>query len=243
MKQRDIDDTTANRDAADGGVMPRPRDDHNLFEKARDTMAGTANRTRDDVDDARRTATNEDAASYDAERTDAAHTDVLANDDDADYTKNRRDDADRRMPGKGSRPIADDIAESTTGAVAPRDATGADVAGARTALDATAGGTGTASVVPNVTDDTGKSLLPSDSLSGFQSRWQQIQIGFVDEPQTAVRDAETLVNDVVTQLTKLFTQERENLEQNWNRGTEVSTEDLRVALQRYRSFFQRLLAA
>ncbi len=92
-------------------------------------------------------------------------------------------------------------------------------------------------------NDTGKSLLPSDSLSEFQSRWQQIQVGFVDEPQTAVRDAEKLVNDVVAQLTKLFTQERENLEKNWNRGSDASTEDLRVALQRYRSFFQRLLAA
>ncbi len=96
------------------------------------------------------------------------------------------------------------------------------------------------------TDDAGeaeRSILPSDKLSGFQSRWQEIQIEFVDEPRTAVRDAEALVGDVVAQLTDLFTQERNALEQNWNSGSEVSTEDLRVTLQRYRSFFQRLLAA
>jgi hypothetical protein len=91
--------------------------------------------------------------------------------------------------------------------------------------------------------ESAQNLLPTESLDRFQTRWQQIQIGFVDEPRTAVHDAQSLVNEMVSELTAVFTRERQTLEQHWDRGTAASTEDLRVALQRYRSFFQRLLAA
>ncbi len=85
-------------------------------------------------------------------------------------------------------------------------------------------------------------LLPTDELTKFQTRWQQIQVGFVDEPREAVQHAEALVNDVVTQLTDGFTRQRQTLEQSWSGGNEASsTEEMRVALQRYRTFFQRLL--
>lgn len=87
------------------------------------------------------------------------------------------------------------------------------------------------------------SLLPHRSLSGYQSRWERVQIGFVDEPRTAVRDAEALVSEMVKELTDVFTRERESLERAWSSGSDASTEDMRVALQRYRSFFARLLAA
>ena len=77
---------------------------------------------------------------------------------------------------------------------------------------------------------------------GFQSRWEEIQVRFVDEPRGAVEDADALVATVMQRLAEGFAQERERLEGQWGRGEDISTEDLRVALQRYRSFFQRLLA-
>jgi hypothetical protein len=90
--------------------------------------------------------------------------------------------------------------------------------------------------------DGAASLLPDETLSDYTKRWEAIQTKFVDDPRTAVRDAEDLVNDVVTRLTEVFTSERTSLERVWSRGEKASTEDLRVALQRYRSFFRRLLA-
>lgn len=77
---------------------------------------------------------------------------------------------------------------------------------------------------------------------GFQSRWEEIQVRFVDEPRGAVEDADALVATIMQRLAEGFAQERERLEAQWGRGEDISTEDLRVALQRYRSFFQRLLA-
>src|SRR5919206_1354394 len=77
---------------------------------------------------------------------------------------------------------------------------------------------------------------------GFQSRWEDIQVRFVDEPRRAVEDADALVATVMQRLAEGFAQERERLEAQWGRGEDISTEDLRVALQRYRSFFRRLLS-
>ena len=91
--------------------------------------------------------------------------------------------------------------------------------------------------------DRAQTLLPQERLGGFRSRWTEVQTGFVDDPRSAVRKAEALVNDIVNELSTVFTRERESLEEVWNRGDEASTEDMRIALQRYRSFFERLLAA
>jgi hypothetical protein len=77
---------------------------------------------------------------------------------------------------------------------------------------------------------------------GFRARWEEIQLRFVDEPRGAVEDADALVATVMQRLAEGFAQERERLEAQWGRGEDISTEDLRVALQRYRSFFQRLLS-
>ena len=87
--------------------------------------------------------------------------------------------------------------------------------------------------------DAAPLLADSDS---FQSRWEEIQVRFVDEPRGAVEDADALVATVMQRLAEGFAQERERLEAQWGRGEDISTEDLRVALQRYRSFFQRLLS-
>jgi hypothetical protein len=90
--------------------------------------------------------------------------------------------------------------------------------------------------------DPGGSLLPADTDATFQERWKEIQTRFVDEPRGAVEDADGLVANLMQQLAEGFAAERERLEAQWGRGEDISTEDLRVALQRYRSFFQRLLS-
>jgi hypothetical protein len=112
---------------------------------------------------------------------------------------------------------------------------GGDTAARRdTAAGTNGGGTTAASG-----GDTAPLLADSE---GFQSRWEEIQVRFVDEPRGAVEDADALVATVMQRLAEGFAQERERLESQWGRGEDISTEDLRVALQRYRSFFQRLLS-
>jgi hypothetical protein len=93
------------------------------------------------------------------------------------------------------------------------------------------------------TDDTASSLLPGNETERFTGRWQEIQASFVDEPRTSVEQADALVADLMQRLAAGFSDERQRLEGQWDRGDDVSTEDLRVALTRYRSFFDRLLAA
>lgn len=86
------------------------------------------------------------------------------------------------------------------------------------------------------------SLFADDELAGLRARWNNVQAGFVDDPRDCVHKADGLVSDVVGQLTASFTDARSRLEDQWGRGEEASTEDLRVALTRYRDFFERLLA-
>ena len=92
-------------------------------------------------------------------------------------------------------------------------------------------------------DERSASLLPDNETERFTRRWQEIQAGFVDEPRTSVEQADALVADLMQRLAAGFSDERERLEGQWDRGDEISTENLRVALTRYRSFFDRLLAA
>ena len=87
------------------------------------------------------------------------------------------------------------------------------------------------------------SLVEPQAAQGFRSRWKDIQISFVDEPRSAVQKADQLVAETMKQLAEDFASEKNKLESQWDRGGEVSTEDLRQALQRYRSYFERLLAA
>ena len=85
-------------------------------------------------------------------------------------------------------------------------------------------------------------LFPDDQLKDLQTRWDDIQTGFVDEPRSAVEHADSLVASTMQQLAEAFAKERSKLEQQWDRGDNISTEDLRMAFQRYRSFFRRLLS-
>jgi len=94
--------------------------------------------------------------------------------------------------------------------------------------------------VSNASDST--PLFPNDELEGLRNRWSDIQAAFVDEPRRAVEQADGLVASAMKRLAEVFAEERSTLEQQWDRGDSVSTEDLRIALQRYRTFFQRLLS-
>jgi hypothetical protein len=86
-------------------------------------------------------------------------------------------------------------------------------------------------------------LLPAGETDGFTTRWREVQTAFVDEPREAVARADALVAELMQRLATSFTEERQRLEGQWDRGDDVSTEHLRVALTRYRSFFDRLLSA
>jgi len=92
------------------------------------------------------------------------------------------------------------------------------------------------------TADEAAPLFPSNELEELRSRWSGVQTAFVDEPRRAVEQADGLVASAMKRLAEVFAEERSKLEQQWDRGDNVSTEDLRIALQRYRSFFQRLLS-
>jgi len=85
-------------------------------------------------------------------------------------------------------------------------------------------------------------LLEAEESEQFRGRWQSIQSTFVDEPKHSVEEADELVAELMKRLTDTFQQERRTLESQLDDADEVSTEDLRVGLQRYRSFFERLLS-
>lgn len=86
---------------------------------------------------------------------------------------------------------------------------------------------------PQLLDDSGQLL----------ERWQHVQAAFVDSPRDAVGEASDIVGDVLEKLSRSFDAERRRLDDEWEAGGEPSTEDLRLALRRYRAFFERLLAA
>ena len=92
-------------------------------------------------------------------------------------------------------------------------------------------------------EDLREPLLPADRTAGYRGRWDDIQSRFVDDPRSSVEQADTLVLEVVQDLQTTFGSERSSLEAQWQSGEDVQTEDLRVALRRYRSFFDRLLSA
>jgi hypothetical protein len=89
--------------------------------------------------------------------------------------------------------------------------------------------------------EDGTQLFPPDERQDLESRWNDVQSRFVDEPRTSVEEANELVGELMERLVSGFQAERTELEEQWDRGDEVTTEDLRVALQRYRTFFARLL--
>jgi hypothetical protein len=100
--------------------------------------------------------------------------------------------------------------------------------------------TGTAAV--RAPEEERVALFASNESSELRARWDSIQVGFVDEPRRAVEEADALVSQTMKRLAEIFSDERHKLEQQWGRNENISTEEFRVALRRYRSFFARLLA-
>ncbi|WP_328972052.1 hypothetical protein [Streptomyces sp. NBC_00239] len=101
-------------------------------------------------------------------------------------------------------------------------------------------GTDQAAVAP-AGEDEDETLLGAREAEEYRRAWTEIQGRFVDDPQEAVRSADTLVAEVMQTLAGTFSEHKQGLEGQWDRGEQVATEDLRLALQHYRSFFNRLL--
>ena len=128
-----------------------------------------------------------------------------------------------------TRPAADESGSASGNAATPRFGDAGPPAGTEAA--------GSAS-----TSDGAQPLLAAEQSTTFRRGWEEIQAQFVDHPRGAVQEADRLVAALMKQLAEDFAREREQLEAQWDSGNDISTEDLRVALQRYRSFFQRLLS-
>ncbi|MEU0276421.1 hypothetical protein [Streptomyces sp. NPDC006307] len=130
------------------------------------------------------------------------------------------------FPGESTAP-----AEHTEGA-AEGTADGADEGSAAAETAPASGG---------AEEEEAPRLLTPENEESFRERWQGVQAQFVDDPREAVHKADALVADVMQQLASTFADHKKDLEAQWNRGEEVDTEDLRKALRKYRSFFNRLL--
>jgi hypothetical protein len=96
---------------------------------------------------------------------------------------------------------------------------------------------------PIARDDSLDPLFDSGRSDELRARWQELQARFVDEPRETVERADALVAELLDELARQFSNARSGLERQWSEGEDVSTEDLRLTLRRYRSFFERLLAA
>jgi hypothetical protein len=148
----------------------------------------------------------------------------------------RRDDLDRR---DGDEPGSDGSERLTTAQVAAvqEAATHEDRAGETGNRTPMGPGPREAD-----TDRESEPLFDEGEIGKHRERWQAIQADFVDDPRRAVKQADELVAELIGKLAKSFADERSKLEGQWDRGDDVSTEDMRVALRRYRSFFGRLLS-
>jgi hypothetical protein len=96
--------------------------------------------------------------------------------------------------------------------------------------------------VPERTERDQTPLFNGELSRDFRAQWNNIQTGFVDEPRTSVERADELVAQLMQRLAQSFSEQRSELEKQWDASEQISTEELRLALQRYRSFFERLLA-
>jgi hypothetical protein len=94
---------------------------------------------------------------------------------------------------------------------------------------------------PDAGEEQPAALFPAEDARNFQTRWDAVQVSFVDEPRRAVEQADALVAEALKRQAEIFAAARADLETQWDRGEDVSTEDLRQALRRYRAFFARVL--
>jgi hypothetical protein len=103
-------------------------------------------------------------------------------------------------------------------------------------------GSSTGAATAPALEEQAAPLFSAEEAKDFRGRWDAVQVGFVDEPRRAVEQADGLVAAAMKRLAEMFAAERAKLEGQWSRGDDVSTEDLRLALRRYRSFFGRILS-
>jgi len=158
--------------------------------------------------------------------------------------------AGRTIPRTDDRNLATDTAtldsQTLDGQTADADALDRQALDTRTSATSTAATARSTDVPAHERMDEASSnatpLFPTTEAEGFRTRWQEVQTGFVDEPRLAVEQADSLVAEMMKQLAEVFADERSKLEEQWSRGDDISTEDLRQALRRYRSFFDRLLS-
>ncbi len=138
-----------------------------------------------------------------------------------------------------------DTGSPTASEYTDRDGADAGYGDSTAAAEYTDRGAADAGYGDSVATDPGQhaSLLDDSELQSLTMRWKDIQAEFVDEPTTAVKEADALVAELMQRLAAMFATERHELENRWASGNEVSTEDLRQGLRLYRSFFERLLAA
>ena len=135
-----------------------------------------------------------------------------------------------------------DLADATGAAHARTDSVVAEPQPSSTAAAENIQPAAEPEVAPSEPVGNGESLFGGTDLAGLKARWDDVQAAFVDDPRQCVQKADHLVSDVVERLTAGFSEARTQLEEQWSRGQEASTEELRVALKRYREFFQRLLS-
>lgn len=131
--------------------------------------------------------------------------------------------------------------ESDTASLEREHLSTADLAGSKETQE-TQGTAGIAHQARHPEEASAEPLFPQPETEELRGRWQSVQAGFVDEPRKAVEEADSLVAAAMKRLAEIFASERDRLESQWDRGDNVSTEDLRIALRRYRSFFDRLLS-
>jgi hypothetical protein len=126
---------------------------------------------------------------------------------------------------------------------APPPPAGTTSEGARTDAQSDTTGEGQQQMETARAEEPTGPLFPSEELTQLRRRWEETQASFVDQPRQSVEQADALVAEVMKRLADSFASARADLEKQWARGDDVSTEDLRVAFTRYRSFFERLLTA
>jgi len=149
-------------------------------------------------------------------------------------------------PLRKEHPEFDDEQEITTADLAQGKPAASETRGPQVVTSVRREESSTENAMQSSTPETGTNgstpLFPSSELETLRTRWKEVQTAFVDEPRRAVEQADGLVASAIKRLAEVFADERSRLEKQWDRGDSVSTEDLRVALQRYRSFFDRLLS-
>ena len=147
--------------------------------------------------------------------------------------------AEPSLPSSAPSPAVEEEQNQSPSSVAPADPSTAS-GGAAPSGEARAVSAEHSSVERE--SSTEEVLFADDELAELRGRWAAVQAAFVDDPKECVQKADVLVTDLVEQLTTGFADARSRLEQQWARGEQASTEDLRVALMHYREFFDRLLA-